>query len=89
MLAQLLLKFQNEPIIGENALQNVTNQSAIDTFNNNYLNYSTTERIKRSIPSTTDNEVPRDPENLIVKESFIASDSTGYGKTINIIEHSK
>lgn len=79
MLAQLLIQFQ-KPIITENALQNVTNQQLTNDTFNNYLNNSTIERTKRMVTSNAENEVPRDPENMIVNESLIAPNYTANGK---------
>lgn len=78
MLAQLLIQFQ-KPIIIENALQNATNPLTNGTFNN-YLNNSINERLKRSLPNVSENEVPRDQKNLVVKENLIAPELPN-GKT--------
>lgn len=86
MLAQLLIQFQMP--LEKTAVQNVTASPLVNETFNNYLNNSTIEleRKKRSIPSIAENEIPRDPENLIVKENFIAPDSTTNGMAITILD---
>lgn len=81
MLAQLLIQFQ-KPIVSENSVQNITNNSINDTLPNQF-NSSINERNVRSVPYSEET-LNEDVNFHIIHKRFVAAEHSSNGKFLHI-----
>lgn len=83
MLAQLLVQFQ-KPIVSENAIQNITNDSINDILPNHIINSTIiTEPNIPSLPLSEDT-INDDINSHIIRKRFVAPEHSSNGKNLHI-----